>query len=503
MKRILSISISVFLISCTGIQQNKFEKLKNSNKIGAYKGDAPAYFEARKVFKKANKEAEKNNRDNALTLVNSALDLDSTYVEALVLQADLLRKTGGKTASVTALEKAVGYEPDDTTAVLELGIAYRRVNEYEKSLEQFKHLVYLRPNENNYWEKAYTEKLAKNYDACLEDYNKAIELNANNEALIAHRGECKKSAGDISGAKRDFETALEMNSRSWVANYNMAMLDFDDEDYENASKKFFSAFFCNPSKRQNYYMLGRSYYHQENYESAIGMFAVAIAFDSTETSAYFKRGECYEKMDSTVRAIEDYTSCIKLDSTDSWAYNKRAELFLRESKKDSACFDFLAAVRLGNTENIKSARSKCGEQEVKKALALDSVALKVVKSGYRKGIRSDISITGFNNKKFEIQTETDSIPMKIGSQFGLEYSTSFGADLPGKNLTITWIFPEGAKDKEGKELKESSHTAYKANNDTIKTWFMLEYEHELVKGDWYYTLSIDGVEFLRKKFVIY
>ena len=54
-------------------------------------------------------------------------------------------------------------------------------------------------------------RIKGNYKQALKDFNKAIELDANNDMFYASRSIVKKELKDIEGAKKDIEKALELN----------------------------------------------------------------------------------------------------------------------------------------------------------------------------------------------------------------------------------------------------------------------------------------------------
>ncbi|MFN3403504.1 MAG: DUF3859 domain-containing protein [Cytophagaceae bacterium] len=102
-------------------------------------------------------------------------------------------------------------------------------------------------------------------------------------------------------------------------------------------------------------------------------------------------------------------------------------------------------------------------------------------------------------EKLNIVKRTDTIEAKIGEQFGIEYEL-----ISKKNETIkiqiTWLFPEGMKDQNGKEIRKLTYEIPKNTNEYTYSNYTLEDENEVVKGQWVFIISKGGKELYRKSF---
>ena len=66
---------------------------------------------------------------------------------------------------------------------------------------------------DNVMEAAYAEKGKGNFEKAIALYTKVIEEGTKNWVVYFYRGECRKMAGDKTGAIADYEKAIETNKK--------------------------------------------------------------------------------------------------------------------------------------------------------------------------------------------------------------------------------------------------------------------------------------------------
>jgi hypothetical protein len=112
-------------------------------------------------------------------------------------------------------------------------------------------------------------------------------------------------------------------------------------------------------------------------------------------------------------------------------------------------------------------------------------------SGYHLEMDSTLNIT----------KRTDTVETKLGAQFGIEYKliSSAPMEIP---VQITWTFPQGMKDINGKEIKQTKRLTTKMTNEYNFSNYMLEGENELVKGDWVFEMRYKDKRLYKKTFYL-
>lgn len=485
------------------MRENKFQELKNTGEIKHFNGNADQYFLSRKLYEKGNKAYLKNRYDKALVLLDKAIQNDSNYIDALLVRGSILENKDSVDFAKKDFEKVLSLEEQNYEGNIQLGDILTKEEAYKEAIELFDVAIRINPNGTAYWYRAYAQSLRSDYQACIDDYDKALRYSPDNAELISNRGDCRMRMGDIKGAEKDFQIAVQVEPNLWDATFNMGHVEFKKEKYDKAQLKFFSSMMINPARTDSYYMLARSMEMQENYAGAASFYGISIVFSGSSSNSFLKRGDMYLKLDSLDGAIKDYTSVIEIDSTDSRAMNKRAYAYIKDGKKDSARIDFIQAVELGDLDSIKLARKYCGKAKIDSLLDLDSVNVELIKQGVGKAMKYTSVKNRYNNFIFEMETETDSVKAELGAQFGLEYKVELINGLEGRDMETVWVYPAGAKDEEGKPITETKTTRWRSSGAEHSNYFTLEYPYEVVKGDWYFVLRIEGKEYLKQKFILY
>ncbi|HWB10070.1 MAG TPA: tetratricopeptide repeat protein [Pirellulales bacterium] len=90
------------------------------------------------------------NTERAWSLVNDALRLDLDHVRALGLKGKLLIARHGFAEAAQTLEAAARLSPKDTTVLYDLGIAYHRLGQTERSKEAHRFVDHLRQFQRAY-----------------------------------------------------------------------------------------------------------------------------------------------------------------------------------------------------------------------------------------------------------------------------------------------------------------------------------------------------------------
>jgi hypothetical protein len=99
------------------------------------------------------------------------------------------------------------------------------------------------------------------------------------------------------------------------------------------------------------------------------------------------------------------------------------------------------------------------------------------------------SPTGFRSylEDFAVINKTDSIEMKLGSRFGVEYQLVSSKEL-SIPLEAEWVFPRKIINTEGKAFKNLRYNTSRSTNEKTFSSYSLDKEFELVPGRWTFRL---------------
>ena len=178
-------------------------------------------------------------------------------------------------------------------------------------------------------------RLYKNYDAALNDYNKAISIQKRWEYYYNRGLLYKDNLKEPKKSLSDFNNALSL--------------------IENISAKA-------DEKATINYQKGNVFLLEEQYLNAIESFTVAINLNTGAelSNAYANRGWAKNQLDDYLNAIEDFNQAIEIDKLNTLAYLNRG--IAKEMVDDdliAACIDWKKAGELGNKKALKWVAQDC------------------------------------------------------------------------------------------------------------------------------------------------
>lgn len=136
----------------------------------------------------------------------------------------------------------------------------------------------MRPQD--YYVRAASKALIKDYQGALEDYNQAVELNPQFAEAYLKRGAIRYKMGDDRGVLKDCNAALSIN----------------------------------PDLALAYYYQGRARYRLGYTQAAIEAYTQAIAKEPDRAEAYYYRGLAHEDVQEITLAVEDWHKASELFS---------------------------------------------------------------------------------------------------------------------------------------------------------------------------------------------
>jgi RNA polymerase sigma factor (sigma-70 family) len=177
---------------------------------------------------------------------------------------------------------------------------------------------------NEYYERAKKHEANKQFEAALDDVNKAIEMDPNNAdayntRIILYVNYLPKAYGGTENALADYTRLLELKPTDWWARQGRASLyaatgqnDKAIDDYttmiRGGTDYSPEAETKNKLVAQAYFERGRIYdLNLQDYSKAIADFTAALQFDpQISENVHRYRGECYEQLGESDKAQQDF-----------------------------------------------------------------------------------------------------------------------------------------------------------------------------------------------------
>ena len=263
-------------------------------------------------------------------------------LEELRKRADEYLKNGNIAGAIADYTEVIRLNRNDTTALNDRGVAYWRVGDQNRALEDWNSALGINPNLTQpklnieivqrqraqvLFEQGKRNFDIRDYVRAITDFTEAIKLNPNLSEAYFQRARSYSAINNFDGAIADYNKVIELNSNEWGAYSNRGRAYNDKKDYTRAISDFTEAIRLNPSHAGSYRDRGFSYLSiaeahmargntslaRNNYNMAIADFTETIRLNPNEAVAYNNRGISYENIGERNRAIADYEAALRLD----------------------------------------------------------------------------------------------------------------------------------------------------------------------------------------------
>lgn len=226
--------------------------------------------------------------------------------------------------------------------------------DYKSAIKNYNNAISLRPSlKDVYYNRGIAKQVLKDFKEAIEDFDKAIEINASNIIdAYTQRAKIKHQVlKDKAGALEDFNKAIELSPKDDNLYFSRAIVLDDYDAIQDLNK----AIELNPSTAKYYWARGLRRHKNKDFEG--GQKDILKYIELTPTDEDITKAEAYSIMGSMRIGIKDYrgslqelNKAIELDPFHVEAYSDRgfAKYFLKEY--EGAIKDFDKAIELKPTE---------------------------------------------------------------------------------------------------------------------------------------------------------
>ena len=179
--------------------------------VSASNGQAPQT--AQDYLKSGMAHFQRSEIDAALADANKALELDSTYVDALYLRAAVRMKKGDTAGVLADYNKIIelGPSPGIEAIYTNRGMLRLQSKDIDGALDDLDKAVSINPRVAEIYNGRAIARLQKgDLDGALADYEKVIELKPSLPSAFLGRGYFRYQKRDFDGALADFSKAIEL-----------------------------------------------------------------------------------------------------------------------------------------------------------------------------------------------------------------------------------------------------------------------------------------------------
>jgi len=195
-------------------------------------------------------------------------------------------------------------------------------------------------------------------NAALEDFKKAIDLDASDSDSYHHRGQVHLMMNNFNDAVADFDKCVALCPTSAVAavqscyaRFGKAAAEQDEKSLTEAMKNFYAVVDKFPDCAEGWGLLGQVLLERQQFESADSMFQKALEVEKDNASMLVHRGLCLlHWKNDTNNACKMIQKALEMDPLCEFAYEILGTLEVQRHNFDAALELFEKAIGLAKFE---------------------------------------------------------------------------------------------------------------------------------------------------------
>ncbi|NXM03106.1 RPAP3 protein, partial [Tyrannus savana] len=222
----------------------------------------------------------------------------------------------------------------------------------------------------------------KKFSVAESDCNLALALDKNYVKAYMRRGAARFALKNLQGAKEDYEKVLELDANNFEAKNELKKIDQALSSKASSEQKEFEDVRTGLTDGEKQRIeeqqlkqkaiaekdLGNGYFKEGRYEAAIECYTRGIAADGTNALLPANRAMAYLKIEKYEEAENDCTQALLLDASYSKAFARRGAARVALGKLKEAMQDFEAVLKLepGNKQamnELAKIRNELTEKE--------------------------------------------------------------------------------------------------------------------------------------------
>ncbi|HIK37340.1 MAG: tetratricopeptide repeat protein [Geminocystis sp.] len=236
-------------------------------------------LETNDYLERANFCNSKGDYRGAVYCYNKILESHSRDYKTYLLRAIAYWRLGEEKKALEDLDRAIELNPNYELAYHWRGFVKYNLKDYQGAIVDFSEEIRVNPmSAYAYYRRALAYEKAKNLLKAFEDYLQVIRLNRNLYQAFYNCGNVRYELGDKEGALADYQQALKLNPSLAKAYYNIGKVYRDLGDNERAVANYQKAIELLPSYAKAHYNLALIYMERGEYRMALHYYEKACEF---------------------------------------------------------------------------------------------------------------------------------------------------------------------------------------------------------------------------------
>ena len=264
-------------------------------------------------------------------------DLETT-ADLWFEQGNILVANEDYEAAVSSLDNAIKARPNQPIKLNPISRFFQRL--LKKKVQTIKGF------EEAWLGRGYALGNLGRYKEAISSYDKALEINPDNNLPWYNRGVALSNLGRHEEAIASYERALKINSDDDSAwnNHGVALGNWDR--WEEAIASFEQALAIKPNYHEVWYNRGIALFNLGRYEEAIASYDQALAIKPDYQEAWYNRGIALGNLGQYEAALSSYEQVLKIQPDDDLAWYNIACTYAVQDKLDLAIENLEKAILL-------------------------------------------------------------------------------------------------------------------------------------------------------------
>ncbi|MGR3292683.1 MAG: tetratricopeptide repeat protein, partial [Candidatus Scalindua sp.] len=249
--------------------------------------------------------------EEAKSEFKAAIDIAPGFIPAKISLARLLTKDGWQEEAILFCEEVLEIQPDNVDAMQIIGLAYMRLKDFEKAEEQFKNIVYLRPNFGDI-NIAYLSLSSGQLSKCIRQCEAIIKTAPEETRAYDILGLAHVRRGNFDKGIEQFKKAIEIDPKAIATHLNLAKAFVITGKNKEATESLEKTISLNPDNLDARIILANLYEKEGDIDEAIKILEKVLEINPDYipgyalASLYFMQGE-------TDKSIDLYNRAVRLD----------------------------------------------------------------------------------------------------------------------------------------------------------------------------------------------
>ena len=258
-------------------------------------------------------EAQRGRFEDALHLVQQALELEPASIAALITYGNVLQALNRPLEALAVCDRILAIEPASALALYNRGNVLLELNRHAEALEQYERVLALMPdNAPALYNRGYVLQHFKRYAEALASYEQVLALIPDNVATLHNRGAALQALKRHAEALASFEQALQLAP----------------DDVEVLNNR------------------GTALYELKRYEEALASHDQALALAPDFAEAWSNRADVLLDLQRTQEALDSWDRALAIKPDLATAANNRGHALLELERHAEALASYAIAVAL-------------------------------------------------------------------------------------------------------------------------------------------------------------